>query len=305
MSRTISPTMNIEWNPIPLRKGMENWESHKADNYGQVKFPPAAIPGYLTIPGLYLLPEAVEPEVGTGELQVYVVCKDSNQYKDITEHCTVFFINNRYYLKVPLIPLDNTMNFDSDVVYLTFPDIDAYSDDQLFCKDLVSEPWQISFTYDQLVSGGDSSFGLENANPVVIRWWDDNDFVMGTYGNQTVVLPYSTADFEFGLAIPTQLSKPEYSRIEEGTDRDGLFFAERRVLTKTYHIRFAAPEYVLDAIRFAEIADYVEISQGDKVFAVDNIEFDVEWLDDGSVANVDCKFTTTSVIRKLANYITG
>lgn len=303
--RVLTPNSKAEWNPVPFRFGFNNLESQKPDNFGQIVAPPYAVPGYLTIPGIYEIPEEIEDFDLAGEdtniyIKPYDAIEVDGRIIDITSSCSEFTVGGKKYLKIPAVPMTQNQQFRPEcLVQLIITNITGDLAGEMNPWDYISEPYRVSPNiYGQFAI----DYRAENQNPVVLRWWDANDFIMEEFSDTKIILPYASADHHFELAFPCQLSKPEYSRDEEGTERDGLFFPDKRVLKKSFRFSFLAPEYVLDAIRFAEIADFVEVSQGDKVYAVDNLQFEISWVNSGSTAKVVCTFTTASIIRKFSNY---
>lgn len=287
--RSISNTEAPNWNPVPLVRGMEDWESNKQDNFGQILFPPVAPIGQITIPALYILPPEVgELGLGSGKIRVYITDLYGTNILEITSNCELGQYASTWYLKVPPIT-SPTASRASSVVYLRF---DGLENAQGWSNIMLcSEPYQIRGSE---YAPQDT---VEKQGTVTLRWWSASDFVV-EQANDEFLLPYEQMDHYFEVGFDAQLSKPAYKKTQDGFEKDGLFFAEKTVVTKEYHFFFNAPEYLLDALRYVHLADYVEIQQGITFFRVDNIDFNIKWEAEGDVAKVDCSFTTGTVLRR-------
>lgn len=106
--------------------------------------------------------------------------------------------------------------------------------------------------------------------------------------------------------IDASIGKPEYSLEEEGEERDGYFFAEKRISKKIYRFVFAAPEYQCDILRLASLSDTVDIGGGGCYHWCDSILVSIDWEEQGDLARVEVEFTShtitkgDSVIKKIA-----
>lgn len=287
--RLITENEDPKWNPVPLVRGMGDWESNKQDNFGQILFPPVGPLNNITIPAIYILPDALGAiGLGVGKIRLYVTDLSGKDIAEITSQCTLRQIADRWYLKVP--PITNfTINRNTSIAFLRFVGLDKASGwtNRMLC----SEPYQIRGL------GYSSTDAIEKQSTITLRWWSGSDFIVEK-GHDEYLLPYEQLDHYFELGFDSQLSKPVYKKTQEGSERDGIFFAEKTVVTKEYHFFFNAPEYLLDALRYVPLADYVEIQQGLTFLAADTIDFDIKWEAEGDIARVDCSFTTNTVLRK-------
>jgi len=127
-----------------------------------------------------------------------------------------------------------------------------------------------------------------------LSWWDDTDVILGN-GR----IRYENG-FKNILYISAQLGKPSYPFVEEGEDRDGLFFAAKQISEKKYSFTFLAPEYILDALRLVRMSDHVLITDmyGTE-YKVDTILLTPKWQTQGDLASVEVEFETNTVIKKL------
>lgn len=121
---------------------------------------------------------------------------------------------------------------------------------------------------------------------VKLDWWDND-----AEGNP---------DFIHTAYIDTIVGKPKYEFDEEGTDRDGYFFAEKQLSKKVYRFGFVAPEYLCDALRIVRMSDNVQITFNGETYDCDSMVIEPEWEEQGDLASIEVEFTTGSVIKKIA-----
>lgn len=127
-----------------------------------------------------------------------------------------------------------------------------------------------------------------------IEWWDDAD---AEFDAGAVLYPAGYRNF---LWVDTDIAKPEYQFDEEGEERDGYFFPEKRVSEKTYKCVFPAAEFMCDALRLARLSDHVRITdRHGRDYDCDTVLFTVDWEDFGDVAAVTCEFETDTVVKRL------
>ena len=130
-----------------------------------------------------------------------------------------------------------------------------------------------------------------------IEWWDAEDFVM-----DAGVIVYKFAggtQFKNRLYLKAEIAKPEYTFEEEGETRDGYFFPTKQISEKRYKFAFMASEYLLDVMRFIRLSDFVQISNGGRVYIPDSFLITPEWEADGDVAGVSAEFDTDTVAKKI------
>lgn len=121
---------------------------------------------------------------------------------------------------------------------------------------------------------------------VRLDWWDND-----SEGNP---------GFINTLYIDTIVGKPKYEFDEEGTDRDGYFFAEKQLSKKVYRFGFVAPEYLCDALRIVRMSDNIQVTFNRETHDCDSIVIEPEWEEQGDLASVGVEFTTGSVIKRIA-----
>lgn len=135
------------------------------------------------------------------------------------------------------------------------------------------------------------TFSSDLSKHIRIEWEIYDDIVSGS----GIVLSGNNV-----LYVSSDIGKPEYIFEEEGTDRDGLFFAEKQLSEKVYRFTFLAPEYVCDSIRLAQMADSVIVTDANgNSHYCDTFNTTVEWQEQGDVASVEVKFTTSAVLKKV------
>lgn len=131
---------------------------------------------------------------------------------------------------------------------------------------------------------------------VKIEWYDVEDFVFDA-GR----IVYKNPEFHNILYLCTQVGKPDYDFEEEGESRDGYFFAEKRVSSKTYKCTTTAPEYLCDVMRFIRMADYVRVTDTyGRIYDCDTFLITPEWQTQGNLAAVQIEFTTDTAAKKVA-----
>jgi hypothetical protein len=131
---------------------------------------------------------------------------------------------------------------------------------------------------------------------VKVEWYDIEDFVFDA-GR----IVYKNPEFHNILYLCTQVGKPDYEFEEEGESRDGYFFAEKRVSSKTYKCTITAPEYLCDVMRFIRMADYARVTDTyGRIYDCDTFLITPEWQDQGNIASVEVEFTTDTAAKKIA-----
>ena len=99
--------------------------------------------------------------------------------------------------------------------------------------------------------------------------------------------------------LDTDIGMPEYPFEEEGESRGGYFFPIKQISYKLYKFNFISPEYLCDALRIVRMSDEVTITDPlGRDYDVSSFTLnDPEWLEQGHYANVNCEFTTDTVIK--------
>lgn len=143
------------------------------------------------------------------------------------------------------------------------------------------------------------------ADYVIIKWWDDEDFVMeaGTihYAMGTYMDDEVPVDLKFvnQVILQSDIAKPEYIFEEEGETRDGYFFPTKMISEKRYKFSFLASEYLLDLMRFIRMADHVQIRHKGYIYTPDTFLISPEWEGNGDIAAVEASFDTDTVAKKI------
>lgn len=129
---------------------------------------------------------------------------------------------------------------------------------------------------------------------VKLEWYDE---INVEYNG--VKLLYESG-FKHIAYVDSMVGKPKYDFDEEGTDRDGYFFAEKQLSKKTFRFSFVAPEYLCDALRIARLSDNIAVTFNGSTNDCDSFIMEPEWEEQGDLARVDVEFTVGTVIKKIA-----
>ena len=135
---------------------------------------------------------------------------------------------------------------------------------------------------------------------VSVKWYDAEDVEITDGG----VIPFNHIGggsyYYNQLYLLTDIGMPEYSFTEEGEDRNGYFFPVKQVSEKVYKMTFLATETMCDCLRLACQSDVIKITdRNGKIYDVEHFEMNVDWLDGGFFAQVECSFETDTVVKKI------
>ena len=141
------------------------------------------------------------------------------------------------------------------------------------------------------------------SNFLKLEWWDESPLVM-----DGGAIYYNGSNYKNTIYLPTEVGKPIYDFTEEGSERNGYFFAEKQISRKKYQFNFLAPEYLCDALRLSRMHDYIKATCNGIEYEINQIEFNVEWQEQGNLASVTAQFycsTVAKVIGKSTPFLTG
>ena len=128
-----------------------------------------------------------------------------------------------------------------------------------------------------------------------IEWWDIENLVFDA--GQIV---YQNPSFKNALYLCTELGKPDYEFEEDGEERDGYFFPEKRISVKTFKCTILAPEFLCDVMRFIRMADYIHITDKyGREYDCDTFLITPKWQTQGDLASVEIEFKTNTVVKKI------
>lgn len=128
-----------------------------------------------------------------------------------------------------------------------------------------------------------------------LEWRDVEDFVF-----DSGIIIYNAPRYTNVLYLCAEIGKPDYQFEEEGENRDGYFFATKRLSEKTYKFTFLAPEYMCDALRLARMADVVKITDKyGREYRCDTFLITPKWQTQGDIASVEAEFETNTVAKKI------
>lgn len=136
-------------------------------------------------------------------------------------------------------------------------------------------------------------------NYLKISWTNHTDIRL----NDGWIL-YENLGFTFTntLYFATELGKPEYPFEEEGENRDGYFFAEKQISSKTYKAVTAATEYLCDCMRLIRLSDLVDVRDGyGNEYACDTFLVTPTWQEQGNIAEVVLEFTTGTIVKHIGH----
>lgn len=232
-----------------------------------------------------LLPfQIIRPRRENGIESVKMYYKDGTLFADITQpmiETGLRVMKNRPYHDVDTILYAGTLPMALDT-----PDGVFYVE----LSDGVETWYSEMFTVVQDVSGY-----------VKVEWYDAEDLLMD--GNLGIV--YTDDDtvtpcFRNRVYLCTEIGKPEYTFSEEVNERDGYSFPEKQVSEKTYRCTILAPEYLLDAMRFVRLSDFVQVTdQRGQTYKCDTFLFTPTWQTQGDLASVEIEFQTNTAVKRI------
>ena len=232
-----------------------------------------------------LLPfQIIRPRRENGIESVKMYYKDGTLFADITQpmiETGLRVMRTRPYHDVDTILYAGTLPMALDT-----PDGVFYVE----LSDGVQTWYSEMFTVVQDVSGY-----------VKIEWYDAEDLLMD--GNIGIV--YTDDDtvtpcFRNRVYLCTEIGKPEYTFSEEVNERDGYSFPEKQVSEKTYRCTILAPEYLLDAMRFVRLSDFVRVTdQRGQTYNCDTFLFTPTWQTQGDLASVEIEFQTNTAVKRI------
>ena len=127
-----------------------------------------------------------------------------------------------------------------------------------------------------------------------IEWYDTQDLIYSAG-----IINYQDG-YRNRLYFVNEIGKPEYEFEEEGESRDGYFFAEKQVSTKTYKCNVLAPEYLVDAMRIIRLSDVVNVrDKYGRSYHCYTFLITPTWQTQGDLASVEIEFTTDTVVKAL------
>lgn len=127
-----------------------------------------------------------------------------------------------------------------------------------------------------------------------LEWWDREDFIM-----DAGAIVYTEPSYKNTLYLDATIAKPQYNFEEEGETRDGYFYPIKMISDKRFRFSFFASEYLLDALRFVRMSDYVQVTKNRQVYSVDTFLITPEWQNEGDVATVEAEFRCATVAKKI------
>ena len=232
-----------------------------------------------------LLPfQIIRPRRENGIESVKMYYKDGTLFADITQ--PIIETGLRIMSWRPFHDVDTILYAGTLPMALDTPDGVFYVE----LSDGVQTWYSEMFTVVQDVSGY-----------VKIEWYDAEDLLMD--GNVGIVYTDDdtvTTCFRNRVYLCTEIGKPEYTFSEEVNERDGYSFPEKQVSEKTYRCTILAPEYLLDAMRFVRLSDFVQVTdQRGQTYKCDTFLFTPTWQTQGDLASVEIEFQTNTAVKRI------
>lgn len=232
-----------------------------------------------------LLPfQIIRPHRDNGIESVKMYYKDGTLFADITQ--PMIETGLRVMKNRPFYDIDTILYAGTLPMALDTPDGVFYVE----LSDGVQTWYSEMFTVVQDVSGY-----------VKVEWYDANDLLMD--GNLGIVYTDDdavTTCFRNRVYLCTEIGKPEYTFSEEVNERDGYSFPEKQVSEKTYRCTILAPEYLLDAMRFVRLSDFVQVTdQRGQTYKCDTFLFTPTWQTQGDLASVEIEFQTNTAVKRI------
>lgn len=226
-------------------------------------------------------------EIPIGSIVVQLYKEDGTFVKDLTDD----FLHQGMYL-------DTTTSEDYDII-MFYPMGQTWQLDEpgryyLLLTD-TAENW-----YSEVFTAVPDAFF---DGYLRLKWWDDDN----AFFDSGMIL-YKASDgslYHNELYLCAEIANPDYVFEEEGETRDGYFFAEKQLSSKTYRFTFTAPEYLCDCLRLARLSDHVRITDSfGREYDCDTFLMTVEWQEQG-IAVVKIEFTTDTVVKKIGSGYVG
>ena len=128
---------------------------------------------------------------------------------------------------------------------------------------------------------------------LMIEWGDLSDLIF-----DAGIISYRRG-YRNRVYLSTDLGKPDYTFEDEGESRDGYYFPEKQVSSKTYKCVALAPEFLIDAMRLVRLSDVVTVrDKFSRVYDCDTFLVTAEWQTQGDLASLEIEFTTSTVVKK-------
>ena len=137
---------------------------------------------------------------------------------------------------------------------------------------------------------------VQDITPYLRIMWNDVENAVFDSG---VIVYRDPIKYRNLLYFNASIGKPDYDFEETGENRDGYYFAEKQVSTKTYKFTILAPEYLCDCMRFIRLSDRVSVNAGGVDYNCDTFLITPKWEGAGALASVECEFTTQTVVKKI------
>jgi len=103
-------------------------------------------------------------------------------------------------------------------------------------------------------------------------------------------------DYENTLYIDAEVAKPLPLSNEDVEEREGYYFPFQMVSWLQYRFTWHGPDFIVQALRMVWMHDIKTIEYKGITYNVDRIRFDPKWDEYGHIAQIECEFTTDTVV---------
>ena len=98
------------------------------------------------------------------------------------------------------------------------------------------------------------------------------------------------------IYLDSDIARPVYQLEQEVNDSSGILKKLRQVSYIEHKFRFLAPKYFIDAFRIVSLHHDVTIEHLGYTYKSDDFNMEVEWLENGDIANVTVTFRSDTVV---------
>lgn len=129
---------------------------------------------------------------------------------------------------------------------------------------------------------------------IKISWWDEEDL----FGNPSRIAIAYEGGYKNYLYLDGTIARPTYEFEDEVESRGGYEFPLRQISYKKYNFNALGVEEICDAMRIIRLSDHIKVEAEGETYICNSFLVNVDWLEGGYMASMDCEFTTNSVIKR-------
>jgi len=133
-------------------------------------------------------------------------------------------------------------------------------------------------------------------------WCEDlSDKIKLTYKHQdhfpiTDGLIHYDGTYENVLYVDSGLGKPLPQSQEDVEEREGYYFPFQMISWLQYRFTWYGPDHMVQALRMVWMHDIKTIEYKGITYNIDRISFEPQWDEYGHIAQIECEFTTDTVV---------